>query len=448
MSDKKNNDYIPLAAAIPIAVEAEPEVKAYFGQQHQHQQHQENGGFAVGTISHDMSQLKVAEESMKHGGNPPRLILQTSASTTNVKLSNNGDQPLSKDQKLELIDMGYTAGLIESIEKTRDDVALRIWIVDNSGSMLGNDGQKIAQSPVDKTVFKLIPSSRWEELSDTVNQHIKLASIIKAPTSFRLLNDPGARVGPQRFGICERGDDPHIINEEVQIATDITSKVQPQGSTPLTKHIHDIYNEVCANRAYLESTGKYISIVLATDGLPTDIHGEETAAEQANLIASLKQFENLPVWIMIRLCTDDKLVVQFYNDIDAQLEMPIEVLDDFVSEATEVNAFNPWLNYALPLHQCREMGMATIRSFDFLDERKFHLSEIRDFVCILFGEEATKNAPDPNIDVNKYCEFLEKKVFKVGKENKIWDPVSQKRKNWVVVKKLRKYRFGFIPSFF
>lgn len=446
MNDKFNNAAIPFAIATPST-----QFQGGGGEEKDdwQQQQQTHNAVAVGTISHDLSQLKVTQESIKCMGhdknNLPPLV--ASASATDVKLSNNGYQPFSKDQTLELRDMGYTKGLIESMENSRSQVSLRIWIIDNSGSMLGNDGQQVKQSPKDNTVFKVIPCSRWVELRDTVNYHMRLAGIIKAPTSFRFLNDPGVRVGPQQFGVGERGNENYAINEEVQIGKNIMDNLEPSGLTPLCQHINEIYEEICSNRSYLESNGKSVSVVIATDGLPTDSNGDETLAEQANLVNILKRFENLPVWIVIRLCTDDENVVTFYNNLDSQLELPLEVLDDFVSEAKEVHAVNPWLNYALPLHLCREMGMANLRSFDFLDERKFHLTEIRDFVSILFGNEATKDAPDPNIDVNKYCQFLEKKVFKIGKENKIWDPVSQKRKEWVVVKKLKKYRFGFIPAF-
>ena len=42
--------------------------------------------------------------------------------------------------------------------------------------------------------------------------------------------------------------------------------------------------------------------------------------------------------------------------LDQLLELSMEVLDDFTAEAEEVHEFNPWLNYALPLHRMREMG--------------------------------------------------------------------------------------------
>lgn len=62
---------------------------------------------------------------------------------------------------------------------------------------------------------------------------------------------------------------------------------------------------------------------------------------------------NCSVWVVIRLCTDEQPVVDFYNALDSVLELPLEVLDDHLNEAKECHQFNSWLNYALPLHRCK-----------------------------------------------------------------------------------------------
>jgi hypothetical protein len=42
--------------------------------------------------------------------------------------------------------------------------------------------------------------------------------------------------------------------------------------------------------------------------------------------------------------------INFYNGLDSELELNMEVLDHFAAEAKEVYKHNKYLNYALPLH--------------------------------------------------------------------------------------------------
>ena len=50
-------------------------------------------------------------------------------------------------------------------------------------------------------------------------------------------------------------------------------------------------------------------MVIATDGKPTD----------GDLGEMLQTFKNLPVWIVVRLCTDNDKVVDYWNDLDGTL---------------------------------------------------------------------------------------------------------------------------------
>lgn len=152
----------------------------------------------------------------------------------------------------------------------------------------------------------------------------------------------------------------------------------------------------------LRKAGERVVIVIATDGLPTDTNKQ-------GFVETLRLLEGLPVWVVIRLCTDEDDVVSFYNDLDGQLELSIEVLDDFCGEAQEVYGENPWLNYALPLHRLREMGYHD-RVFDMLDERALTNTELRDFCALLFGEENIDGMPDPSLDWEGFISDVERLV--------------------------------------
>jgi len=248
----------------------------------------------------------------------------------------------------------------------------------------------------------------------------------------QLLNHPGAGVGTQQFGVAEGG--PDAVQIEVQKATRIMNRARPGGVTPLTEHIREIHGIVDGLTPQLMSEGKRVAIVIATDGLPTDDQGTGGEHIKQQFIRSLRLLEGLPIWVVIRLCTDESDVVDFYNRLDEELELSMEVLDDFVGEAEEVHEENPWLNYCLPLHRLREMGFHD-RIFDMMDERLLTKGELRDFCVLLFGLDKMDGVPDPNVD---WSGFLKNVDSLLKQESFQWNPIKKKVMPWMDIKKLHK----------
>lgn len=260
--------------------------------------------------------------------------------------------------------------------------------------MQKTDGHRIVPTSKKDSV-KIVPCTRWEEIKDCVTYHIQMAALLEAPTTFRMLNRPRAGAGNQMFSVAEA--DVQSIPAEAQEAMSIVRKTKPGGVTPLNGHIRSIYEAVFAMAPQLQAEGKRVAIIIATDGLPTDEQGLSSDYIRQQFVSSLRLLEGLPVWVVIRLCTDEEDVVEFYNDLDEQLELSLEVLDDFCGEAEEVHEHNPWLNYCLPLHRLREMGYHD-RVFDMLDERALTKSELREFCSLLFGVDEMDSVPDPDGD--------------------------------------------------
>jgi hypothetical protein len=304
-----------------------------------------------------------------------------------------------------------------------------MWIVDNSGSMSTGDGHKISECR--DGCLKFSCCTRWNELQQTVEFHAQMAATLHAPTTFRLLNDPGRVYGPQQFSIALRGT--QNIDEDLAIAQSTMMNSQPGGATPLVPHIREIRNEIVNLEPILKAEGTKAAVVLATDGLPTDNEGNSNDYVRQQFIQTMRSLEGLSVWVVVRLCTDEESVVSFWNDLDSQVELKLEVLDDFQGEAQEIHSLNKWLNYALPLHRMREMGFHH-RIFDLLDERKLHLSEVREFLRILFGPKFDE-APDPDTNWKGFVELIEACL---KDEQKQWNPITRRKEPWIDVKKLAK----------
>ena len=322
----------------------------------------------------------------------------------------------------------FSHGLSQALAANADEFNHRIWIVDNSGSMQIGDGHKIVTTSDRKVVAQ--PVSRWEEIQDTVLYHCDMAVLMNSPTYFKLLNHPGPGVGKQEFGVCEPGRN---VAQDMRQARTIMKRARPIGTTPLASHIWSVHHSLRRVAPRLRREGKRVVLVIATDGLPTDDEGFAGDDVDEDFLSALRSLEGLPIWLVIRLCTDEVKVTNFYNKLDSIINLPLEVLDDFMSEAREVNRHNKWLNYSLPMHRCRELGYHN-RVFDFLDERPLTKGELTSFCSILFGSPM-EEIPDPYADWKGFLQYIQSRLVH---EDESWDPMRKKNGPWIYIRTLHK----------
>lgn len=278
----------------------------------------------------------------------------------------------------------------------------------------------------------VVTCTRWKELQASVKYHAELSGCIKTKTVFRMLNDPGAKVGPNEFCICDENSNGKSIEQEVAEAIRIVRQTDPNGVTPLTGHLEVILGRVQQMESQLRSNGQKAVVVIATDGLPTDENGDNNSSASAAFVEVVKRLQRLPVWLIVRLCTDNWSERNFYQSLDSNPELPIECIDDYLTEAKEVKRYNQWLNYGLPLHRAREMGYQH-SLIDSLDERTFTKDELSEFIFLLFGAEALEKAPDIHTDWKGFVEELQ---HVLSKETKIWNPATHKTEPWIDMKHL------------
>jgi hypothetical protein len=309
------------------------------------------------------------------------------------------------------------------------------WLIDNSGSMLTTDCVRMVPKDIfdvgasnvknTKKLYDTVKCSRWNELENAIISHIDLASILEVPTTFRLLQ--GTR-GMQEFTINQVPDD-------VESAKSIVRQSKPDGVTLLSDHIHEICNHIEEDKHLLLERGQKAVVVIATDAIPSDQYGDTSEEAKEKFFIALKKLQLLPVWIVIRLCTNDRKAMQYYRKLDKKLEIPIECVSDYITESKEVRRWNPWLNYSRQIHQCREMGFHH-RVFDLLDERPLTKDDLLEFLTVLFGAEAFETNVAPNIHThwNDFLQYLKNQVLNLCEKQ--YSPTSKKMEDIIDVKGL------------
>eukprot|EP00596_Hydrurales_sp_CCMP1899_P002650 CAMPEP_0119044152 /NCGR_PEP_ID=MMETSP1177-20130426/29073_1 /TAXON_ID=2985 /ORGANISM="Ochromonas sp, Strain CCMP1899" /LENGTH=258 /DNA_ID=CAMNT_0007013745 /DNA_START=18 /DNA_END=791 /DNA_ORIENTATION=+ len=237
--------------------------------------------------------------------------------------------------RLHLSSQKWPTGLAIALMRGLTMTPARFFICDDSGSMMSSDSHRVIDTAPGNN-FKVVDCTRWAELTDTLKFHINLANKAQAPTEFRMLNGAfpisiGSSVAADMTGV------PRMMS---------LLEASPGGGTPLCSQVNEVIAKVTEIAPQLRGAGKKAAVIICSDGEASD----------GNICEILKQFDTLPVWVVIRLCTDVKEVVDYWNTVDNQIELNMDIIDDQFGEAREINRLNNWLTYGEPLHRLREFG--------------------------------------------------------------------------------------------
>ena len=307
--------------------------------------------------------------------------------------------------------IGIPSGLSNLLKN--NDIKNRYFIWDNSGSMMKDDGERIISQGNNN---KKITCSRWEELKDTLLFCLKISHEENILSEFRFLNN----IEPKIIG--DRDIDPDNCNYRA-IETFIKNQ-SPSGGTPLCKHIDEIVISIQEDELNLRNNNEIVSLIICTDGIASD----------GDITKSMRPLKNLPCTILIRLCTNEDEIIDYWNKVDKDLELQLDIIDDFFGEGKEVYSCNPWINYGLFLHRIREFGIEE-KVFDIIDEYKLSVNDMLKYMSILFNCQVS-TIPNPNLD----WYLFENWVKEQNNHLKLtFDPNTLEKmpEHWINIKKLR-----------
>jgi hypothetical protein len=344
--------------------------------------------------------------------------------------------PRLKDPKsMEKRVMEYEAaglpwGLSELLAKEDTLISMRIFILDNSSSTVIGDGHLLAAVP-DRRCFQFTPASRWEEIKATAVDQAWWSARVGVRTEFVVMNPlPWSK---DTFVVdCEAGD-PH---GQVLELKNFLDQQEPTGGSPLVQRLKDVR----VNLLNRKSLNSHVMLTVVTDGLPTAAGeaavgaGDATIslpgdAERKAFVEELRRFATqFNSTLVIRLATDDMEVIDFYNRIDDEFDLPLDIIDDLQGEAAEVHmAGNGWLVYTPMIHRIREAGVMD-KLFDLIDEKKFTPTEIATFLDYIIrrkGDPPFPTDPDKLLEAAQFACQTQDVVFD-GKSAKMSPPVDLK----------------------
>ena len=242
----------------------------------------------------------------------------------------------SQDSGSEAPLCGFPAGLSQALVSSTRVFPVRYWILDNSGSMNTGDSSRLLASP-ETGDAKFVKATRWQELMDAAAAAAEVSSAIGGEMHMHLLNKAAGALqfltispSDQQTGLladgggtgCDDGDKPvrrGVVSSEVDVPAlrGVLEQVSPAGSTPLTEAVERVTALLRPRAAALRGAGQQAVVTLATDGMP-DAPASFTRAMQR--LAALGC-----VWIVVRLCTADRAVADYWAELDAALEAPLEV---------------------------------------------------------------------------------------------------------------------------
>jgi len=226
---------------------------------------------------------------------------------------------MNAEQQQYLQSQGYPSGMARALHAQKQFFPVSFWILDNGSAMLVADAHLLRGQYQD-----VQGATRWEELRDCVAYHADLSARFGFPTRYALLNQPSSSTNmtlPQYFSIHQSAGN---LAHEQQVLRQVMTTAVPAGPTPLTAQLRILREHLVSLAPQLRARNQRAPIVICTQGLPTTSNDNQPAVPE--FIQTLQSLEQLPVSIVLRICSDDEKAFEFYNGLDAHIQLPMDVL--------------------------------------------------------------------------------------------------------------------------
>eukprot|EP00443_Scrippsiella_acuminata_P056656 CAMPEP_0115470064 /NCGR_PEP_ID=MMETSP0271-20121206/51806_1 /TAXON_ID=71861 /ORGANISM="Scrippsiella trochoidea, Strain CCMP3099" /LENGTH=490 /DNA_ID=CAMNT_0002897189 /DNA_START=62 /DNA_END=1531 /DNA_ORIENTATION=+ len=336
-----------------------------------------------------------------------------------------------------LIGLDVPPGLAHQIMREDAKIGRRIFLLDNSGSTQMPDGHYLVH---EGGLQRMQNCSRWDEIKHMAVEHAAWNAKIGTPCEFILLNPPShpeRREGVDFASVDTSSSSRQEAEQQVDTVRNMLDRINPGGVTPIADRLDELHRRISQQKQELVNLGQRVILVLVTDGLPTTASsGMSTNADKHRLVTTLRRLTtDLPVFVIVRMVTDDNSVVDYYNSVDEEIELNLEVLDDIKSEAREIQKKgNGWLVYSPVLHHIREGG-TFIKLFDLLDERQLAPVEVSLLCQLLLRQPGSPPFPGEPI---KFVEALKQCVPGAAKvydplRNQLAAPINVLQARWKMV---------------
>ena len=228
-------------------------------------------------------------------------------------------------------------------------VTKTFFILDTSASMSSSDGKIFDEG-------KIIKCSRFTEMQKIVKDVFSLFFECQIPSKFTNLK-------------CEYVDtlDSHININSIDEIVSVT-----EGETSLKVILNNLKSEI----NYSSGQKK---LVIITDG----------KSHNSDIAKTLKEIQGFDVSITIRLFTDDEKSITYWNNINKDLEIKLDIINSYFNEIIKVKKYNPKLNYTTYFHKLREYGVIDPR-FHHIDQISLSKYDIK-YLNEIAGPKNSKN---------------------------------------------------------